>query len=299
MSKLLSFATQFFLLTSVIVPSQCDDLEDTCVIHYLKDKNLLNTKIFPDRNLNKWIQQKCDKLIPELKNNTFDKEIETLTKDDSKNTELKLCIQKEFKRLSISDKLLKMKIYENLPQIEILKERMKLLTSQIVNQCTKVIDHQAEQRFEKLTSIELNSSKPLHPAQQQIIDSYNCVIDYASEMKYFDEMPEAIFNETLSSDEKSENCTEDLDLVKSLIIDEWYIVKKYEDDVTQRCFIKLLEESEDVDLFIKITLFGLLKDSVEDETNNIFNAIENKFIEHQKSLHEKSYKCILRDFNHI
>lgn len=300
MSNLVSFATQFFILTCFItLEIQCNGLEDTCVIHHLKDKNLLNVKIFPDRDLHKSLKQKCDKIIPEFKKNITDKKIEELIEDEPNNLELKMCIEKEFKKLSMSDKLMKLKMYERIPQSEQLNERITSLTLQIVNQCTKVIDNEAEQRFEKLTSIDSNSSKPLHPAQQQIIDSSDCVIEYASEMELFDEMPEAIFNKTLSSNETSENCLEDVDNVKNLIMDEWYIVRKYEDDVTQRCFIKLLEESKDVDLFIKLTLFGLYKDSMEEETNNIFQSIENEFVEHHKVLHEKSYKCILRDFDNI
>lgn len=290
----------------VIFESKCsNDLDDTCVIHYLKEKSLINPKIIPDQELPKFIVQKCDRIVPKIAENLFKEKMEELVRNDTEsrdNVEFKECVKKLYEKFSMRDKFLKVKTYQDFPQIERVDEVMEVFNTQVVNQCTKIIEVQASQRFQLLVSNQSNPlMPPLHPAKQEIINNLDCMIAYAieNELFLFDTLPEAILNQTqlsMSNNETLENCESDLLHVKDLIMDEWYILKKFEDDQIQRCFIQILEDSQEIDMFIKSTVFGQLKTDQDDEMEKNLN---DEFIEHQKTLHKDSYKCILEDFHTI
>ncbi|CRK96369.1 CLUMA_CG009786, isoform A [Clunio marinus] len=280
--------------TFLYIAKASDDQEHNCVIEFLKKHNLLNFDVHPYYNVKIWTKN-CDQINRKLVKNFFDENFDYLDEESSvDNKTYRACLKKDFERLKMDEKFMKLKAFENEVQAEKLEKIRDDFLINIKFVCSKRFIEVASQRFKDYVSDEGGPSKAVinHPALKKIKANLICMNRYAVENKILDPS-------TYNLDLKLINQTEDdckyiVYDVTSLIMDEWYIRRVSDDDAIQRCFIGILLETNAIDLYIKNSLLSQLQLSQEQK-----DIERENFIKASSIVHEMSYKCILNDFEKI
>lgn len=296
-----------------ILSAHCehDENNTSCVVQYLQQKNLLNSTLFPLKKISPsdhFKSSSCGKLITkklyEIIKISIEKSFAKLQYETDDVGKLKECLENEFIRHNLGEKFLKFQIYEDHQfyhqQSVYLHKIVDSFVSNIERDCSKRVEKQSIKLFDALA---LNDSIVIHPARKLFnnhADSYPCMMEMANEFLTTDD--NATFNDNFTSakfihtqqNETFESCGNLFKQLQEIFEDEWHILRKFEeDDEAQRCFLKILEHSKDIDMKIKTIISGEMREFTDFETDMSF---KNKFIEHNKFLHDQSYQCIIKEF---
>lgn len=291
MFKLIIFCCALFFTS--VKPSQ---LEDHCVIAYLKQKNLLNATTYtnyraPNRAKN------CTAVVKKIVNELYEENYDYVEDDASvDNATYRSCLQSEFNRNRMNEKFLKDKIFDDdepgkmklLNVIENLLGHIKIF-------CTRANIEQASDRFKEFVTDDGGLSRKLtrHPAIQKIKQNLVCINLYAVEEKILDPN---LYNLKLKpiNNRSDGYCKQVLYDVEALIMDEWHIRRYSDDDKIQRCYIEILLQTQAVESFIRNSLLSQLQLTQEQKDSE-----HEKFIESSRFVHEMLYKCMSIDFEKI
>lgn len=280
----------------LFISSKASQLEDHCVIAHLKQKNLLNATTYtnyraPNRAKN------CTVVVRKIVESLYEEKYDYVEDDASvDNATYRSCLKSEFDRNRMDEKFLKDKIFDDDEpgKMKLLKIIENLL-GHIRMTCTRVPVEQASQRFKEFVSDAGGLSRKLarHPAILKIKQNLVCVNLYAAEEKILDPNVYKLKLKPINNPTDG-YCKQVLDDVATLIMDEWHIRRYSEDDEIQRCFIKILLQTQAVDLFIKNALLSQLLLTQEQKDSE-----HEKFIESSNIVHEMLYKCMSIGFEKI
>lgn len=284
----------FFLCCVIFLSTKALNVEDRCIIEFLKYRNLLNETTFPNyfaRSRSKDCDQIVKKSVKNLYEQNFDYVVEGASVDNKTYRE---CLKSEFDRHKMDEKLLKLKVFENEPQQIKLEQIRDDFVANIKLMCAKTFEETSSKRFKAFVSDEGGPSLEVlnHPALVKIKENIGCMNRYAVEKKILDP---AVYNLDLKLINQTEDdCKYVLYDVITLVMDEWHIRRVSEDDNIQRCVIGILLDTQAVDLFIKNCLLSQLQLSQEQKYFERENFLKSSAI-----VHEMSYHCILNDFEKI
>lgn len=272
------------------------ELEDPCVIAYLKQRNLLNTTNFPNQYY-RVRTKNCDQIVKKIVKSEYEENYDYLEEGASvDNQTYRDCMKTEFERHKMEEKFLKAKVFEDEDPDKMKLDKIKdNFLTHIKSRCSNAIVKEATHRFKQFVSDKggLSSKMGRHPAILKIKKNIVCVNIYALEKKLLDP---AVYNLRLKLiNQTKDSCKLVVNEIMWLIIDEWYIKMKYpEDDEIQRCYIDVLFDTEAIDVFIKYSLLSqlhLTQDQKDMELKNFINST--------KIVHEMSYKCMSIGFEQI
>lgn len=283
------------LLFSVVKGAE---LEDPCVIAFLKQRNLLNVTNFPDYYF-RVRTKNCDQIVKKIVKTIYEENYDFLGTEESAgvdNETYRSCLKREFDRHKMDEKFLKAKVFEDEDPDKAKLDKMKdNLMSHIKAQCSKSVAEEAVQRFKQFVSDKggLSPKMRRHPAILKIKQNIVCMNIYALEKKLLD--PVAYNFRLKLINQTKDACELVVNEVMWLIIDEWHIKRKYpEDDEIQRCFIDVLFQTQAIDVFIKNSLLSQLHLTQEQK-----DFEQKNFVESSNIVHEMSYKCMSIGFEEI
>lgn len=273
--------------------ADANQLEDHCVITFLRQRNLLNSTTFP--NTGGRARKNCDQIVKKIVKSSFDENFDYLDEDSSvDNKTYRECLKSEFNRHKLDVKFLKTKIFTWEPQKSRLEAIRDDFLSKIKFNCSGALGEQSELRFKDFITEKIGVSPKLsrHPAILKIRENLACMNRYAVDKGMLDlashTLKLKLFNQT------EDDCKHAVKDVTTLIVDEWHIRSYSDDDEIQRCFIEILYESGAIDAFIRKTLLSQLPLTQAEK-----DAERNVFMKSMSAIHESAYKCSLKDFERI
>lgn len=287
---------KIFCCALVLIVAEATELEDHCIIAYLKQRSLLNSTTFsnyraPVRTKN------CDQIVRKIARSVYEDNFDYLEEGASVDNETyKDCLRSEFNVHKMDEKFLKAKLfYEDgepgADKLEVVKDNM---LTHIKRKCSKSIVEEASERFKSFVTDKGGPAYHMarHPAILKIKSNIICMNRYAVEKNLLDptyyNLKLKLINQT------PEYCEKVVEDVTALIMDEWHIRRQSEDDEIQRCLIEIWLEAKAVDVFIKNTLLSQLYLSQEQKDYE-----RETFIESSNNVHELSYKCMSIGFEKI
>ena len=290
------FKIQIICCALLFALAKAAELEDPCIIAYLKQRNLLNVTNFPSYYY-RVRTKNCDQIVKKIVKSIYEENYDYLEEGAVVDNQTYIdCLKSEFDRQRMDEKFLKAKVFEDEDPDKVKLDRIKdNLLTHIKAQCSKSVEQEAAERFKLFVSDKggLSSKMARHPAILKIKKNIVCMNIYGVEKKLLDP---AIYNFRLKLiNQTKDACSLIVNEVMWLIIDEWHIKRKYpEDDEIQRCFIDVLFDTKEIDVFIKNSLLSQLHLTQEQKDFEMKNFIESSNI-----VHEMSYKCMSIGFEKI
>lgn len=281
------------LLFALFYLGRADELEDHCVITFLRQRNLLDAKTFPGGGGR--VRKSCDQIVKKIVKSSFDENFDYLDEDGKVDNKTYVeCLKSEFNRHKLDEKFLKARIFTWEPQ----KGRLEAIRDDFVTKikfnCSGDLLEQFELRFKDFITekVGVSSSFSKHPAVLKIRENLACMNRYAVGKEMLDLSTHALklklFNQT------EDDCKHAVKEVTKLIVDEWHIRRYSEDDEVQRCFIEILLENDAIDAFIKKTLLSHLPLSQDEK-----DAERETFIQSSIAIHQSAFKCLTKNFQKI
>lgn len=269
-------------------------VDDRCIIDFLKQRNLLNETTFPNyfaRSRSKDCDKIVEKIVEKIYEDNFDYVDEGASVD---NKTYRDCLKREFDRHKMNEKFLKIKAFENEPQLPKLEKIRDDFLLNIKFICADLFVKVSSMRFKDFVSDDGGPSENMmkHPAMVKIKENLACVNRYAVEKEILDanvfDLDLKLINQT------EEDCKNVLSDVTTLIMEEWSIRTLSDDDTIQRCVIGIFLDNNAVDMFIKNSLLGQLELSQEQKYEEL-----KSFVDKSSHIHELTYRCMLNGFDAI
>lgn len=286
--------TRVILCCAFLALTAASDLEENCVVAHLKQRNLLNFTTHANF-YNRLRTKNCDPIVKKVVKTLFEETFDHLDQDASvDNKTYRECLKKEFDRLKLDVKFLKVKAYDNEPsQIKLETIRDNFVRTIKMN-CSKTLENEAKTRFKSFISNDggLSAKMKKHPAVLKIKSNLPCLTKYAIEKKILDFSTSQLKVKPLN--QLDEKCMKLVDEVTLRIMDEWHIRRYSEDDEIQRCYIDNLLRTHAIDLFIKNVLLSEMKLTSEQKDIELENFLKTSNI-----LHELTYACFSKGFEEI
>lgn len=287
---------EIFCCALVLVVVNASELEDHCIIAYLKQRSLLNETTFsnyraPVRTKN------CDPIVKKIARTLYEDNFDYLEDGASvDNKTYKDCLRSEFDRHKMDEKFLKAKLFfedgePGTDKLEVVKDNM---LTHMKRKCSKSIVEEASERFKEFVSDKGGPAPKMarHPAILKIKGNIVCMNLYAVENQILDptyyNLKLKLINQTV------DYCKKIVEDVIALIMDEWHIRRQSDDDAIQRCLIEIWLQTQAADTFIKNSLLSQLQLTQEQKDYEREN-----FIISSNNVHELSYKCMSIGFEKI
>lgn len=278
----------------LICYAKATELEDQCIVAFLKQRNLLNATTFFNYHLRPR-SKSCDQIVKRIVKNSYEENFDYLEEGGGvENKTYRACLKSEFDRHKMDEKFLKSRAFDGDGQKDKLDSIRDDFISKIKFNCSQSLTEDATRRFKDFITDKggLSSKLTRHPAVLKIKENLVCMNLYAIEKKILDS---SIKNIKLKPNNRTEeDCQLAVGDVITLIVDEWHIRRYSEDDKIQRCYIEILLQTNATDLFIKNTLLSQLQLS-QDQKNSELEA----FLKNSAEVHELAYKCLLNGFEKI
>lgn len=270
------------------------EIEDNCIITYLKQRNLLNSTTFRHYHVRAKTKN-CDQIVKKIVQGYFEENFELLEEGaDVDNKTYIDCLMSEFDRHKINEKFLKARAFVNETEHETLERIRDAFVLNIKFNCSGILREEQIKRYKDFVSDKGGTSKLLsrHPAIMKITENLICMNQYAVEEKILD--PGTYELKLQPVNQTDDECKQVVSDVITLIMDEWHIRRYSEDDKIQRCFIDVLLRTQTLNLFIKNSLLSQLQLTQEQK-----DFERDNFIESMNKVHVQSYDCIAIGFEKI
>jgi hypothetical protein len=269
------------------------DVEEKCIIEFLKQRELLNETTFPNFYVRSRAKD-CDQIVKKFVKSIYEANFDYLEENSAvDNKTYQACLKTEFDRHKMNEKFLKVKVFEDDSPEKAKLEKIRddfLLNIKFI--CSKTFEKVATKRFKDFVPDQGEPSASKHPAFVKIRENLVCMNLYAVEKKIID--PEYYQLNLKLINQTDEGCKQVVSDVRELIMDEWHIRRVSEDDRVQRCFNEILLDTEAIELFIKNCLLSQLTLNQEHKDYERENFVRNAGV-----VQEKFYKCMSNDFEEI